>query len=120
MIGIDFVHALADNELLASARRLVDQDNAAAADLLVHLGEIDARRLYLGRAFSSMFAFCLGELGFSEDVAYNRIAVARATRRFPMILELLESDHKADTDEVSVPPQRRPRRSAGAGNDHAT
>src|SRR5437762_8167540 len=24
-------------------------------------------------AFPSMFAFCLGELGFSEDAAYNRI-----------------------------------------------
>ena len=36
------------------------------------------------------------------------------------ILELLESEHKADTDEVTVPPQRRPRRSAGAGPDHAT
>ena len=36
------------------------------------------------------------------------------------ILELLESEHKADTDEVAVPPQRRPRRSSGAGQGHAT
>ena len=36
------------------------------------------------------------------------------------ILELLESDQKADTDEGPVPPKRRPRRTAGAGQDQAT
>jgi len=34
-----------------------------------------------------MFAFCVGELRFSEDVACNRINVARAARRMPVILE---------------------------------
>ncbi len=61
------------------------------AELLVHLGEIDERKLYLDRAFSSMFAFCVGELGFSEDAAYNRIGVARAARRLPVILEAVRS-----------------------------
>jgi len=61
------------------------------AELLVHLGEIDERKLYLDRAFPSMFAFCVGELGFSEDAAYNRINVARAARRMPVILEAVRS-----------------------------
>lgn len=61
------------------------------ADLLVHLAEIDGRKLYLDRAFPSMFAFCVGELGFSEDVAYNRINVARAARRLPAILEAIRT-----------------------------
>jgi hypothetical protein len=38
-----------------------------------------------------MFAFCVGELGFSEDVACNRIDLARAARRMPVILEALRS-----------------------------
>ncbi len=57
----------------------------------MHLGEIDERRLYLDRAFSSMFAFCVGELGFSEDATCNRINVARAARRLPVILEVVRS-----------------------------
>ncbi|HEX9487103.1 MAG TPA: hypothetical protein VF976_08565, partial [Gemmatimonadales bacterium] len=61
------------------------------AALLVHLGEIDERKLYLDWAFSSMFAFCVGELGFSEDVACNRINLARAARRMPVILEAVRS-----------------------------
>jgi hypothetical protein len=38
-----------------------------------------------------MFAYCVEELGFSEDVACNRINVARAARRMPVILEALRS-----------------------------
>jgi hypothetical protein len=38
-----------------------------------------------------MFAYCVGELRFSEDVACNRIGVARAARRRPVILEALRS-----------------------------
>jgi hypothetical protein len=34
--------------------------------------EIDERKLYLERALPSMFEFCVGELRFSEDIAYNR------------------------------------------------
>ena len=36
-----------------------------------------------------MFAYCLEVLNFSEDVACNRIAVARAARRFPVLLAAL-------------------------------
>ncbi len=57
----------------------------------MHLGEIDERKLYLDCAFSSMFAFCVGEFGFSEGAAYNRIMVARAAREMPVILEALRS-----------------------------
>src|SRR5207253_4713310 len=58
---------------------------------LLNLGAIDERKLYLERAFPSMFVFCVGELGFSEDAAYNRIAVARVGRRFPAVIEAMRS-----------------------------
>src|SRR5438093_12942149 len=60
-------------------------------DLLVHLGEVDERKLYLECAFPSMFEFCVGELRFSEDAAYNRIMVARAARRLPAVIEAMRS-----------------------------
>ena len=65
-----------DAELLQTTHLHLQRAQALDAELLLLLGEIDARRLYAERAFSSMFAFCTGELGFSEDVACNRIAVA--------------------------------------------
>ena len=75
------VESLGPSELRSATRELVRSSHVVEAELLVHLGEIDERKLYLDWSFSSMFAFCVGELGFSEDVACNRINVARAARR---------------------------------------
>ena len=83
--------ALTDSELLHSTRLHLQRAHALDADLLLLLGEIDARRLFAERAFPSMFSFCTGELGFSEDVACNRIAVARLARRFPKVLDVVRA-----------------------------
>jgi hypothetical protein len=85
------VESLSSSDLLSATRELVRRSHGVEAALLVHLGEIDERKLYLDWSFSSMFAFCVGELGFSEDVACNRIDIARAARRMPVILEALRS-----------------------------
>jgi hypothetical protein len=85
------VALLSDPDLLVRTHELVDHSQCTEADLLVHLGEIDERKLYLERAFPSMFEFCVGELRFSEDVAYNRLVVARAGRRLPAVIEALRS-----------------------------
>jgi hypothetical protein len=79
------VQSLSSLQLLSATRELVHRCRGTEADLLEHLGEIDERRLYLEGPFPSMFAFCVGEYGFSEDVAYQRIAVARTARRLPIL-----------------------------------
>src|SRR3954465_4807401 len=83
--------SLSDAELLCATREIVSRSHVLEADLLVHLGEIDERRLYPQSRFPSIFAFCVDELGFSEDAAYNRITVARAGRRLPAVLDALRS-----------------------------
>ena len=80
---------LSDQTLLRELRTLVTQDRATTAQLVAHLGEVEARRLYAEAGYPSMFAYCVGELRFSEDGAYRRIQVARTARRFPAILPLL-------------------------------
>jgi hypothetical protein len=85
------VESLSSSDLLSATRELVQTSRGVEAELLLHLGEIDERKLYLDRAFPSMFAFCVGEYGFSEGAAYNRIMVARAARRMPLILEAVRS-----------------------------
>jgi len=82
---------LSSDDLLAATRDLVRKSCRIEADLLLHLAEIDERKLYLERAFSSMFAFCMDELGFSVDATYYRLTVARAGRRFPAILDALRA-----------------------------
>jgi hypothetical protein len=74
---------LGSTQLLARVRELVQRGNAVEAELLAHLAEVDARRLYLEDGCSSMFAWCQRVLHFAESVAYKRIQAARAVRRFP-------------------------------------
>ncbi len=90
-MNTESVAAMGNDELVEATRELVRRSCAVEAELLLHLGEIDQRRLYLDRAFPSMFAFCTRELGFSEGAAYNRISVARAARRLPALIDAVRS-----------------------------
>ena len=80
-----------DHEILARVHCAVLAERHATANLIALLAELDTRRLYLGEGFSSLFTYCTQALHLSEHAAYNRIEAARAARRFPVILDLVES-----------------------------
>ena len=80
---------LSDGELLNEVKRLTSLERQATARLVAALGELDARRLYLGEGCSSLFTYCTQVLHLSEHSAYLRIGAARAARKWPRILELL-------------------------------
>jgi len=82
---------LSDADLLRQLSELVARDRRTTAQLLAHIAEVDARRLYAPTESPSMFAYCVEELHMSEDAAYRRIHVARAARRFPVLFGELES-----------------------------
>src|SRR5438132_221754 len=85
------VETLSGSDLLARTRDLARQSCVVEAELLVHLAEIDERKLYLDCALPSMFEFCVEELRFSEDAAYYRIHVARAGRQMPAIIDAIRT-----------------------------
>ena len=76
---------LSDSTLLGDLATLVARDRATSAEMLAHIAEVDARKLYLPAAYPSMYAYCVGELHFSEQAAFKRIHAARTARRFPAI-----------------------------------
>src|SRR5262245_59739643 len=77
---------VSDAVLLRDLTALVARDRMTTAEILAHIGEADARRLYAGAGYSSMHAYCVGELRLSEDAAFKRIQAARAARRTPELL----------------------------------
>jgi hypothetical protein len=81
--------SLTDRQLLAEVKALVAEERDATARLIASLAELDARRLYLGEGFPSLFAYCTEALHLSEHAAYNRIEAARAARKWPVILQML-------------------------------
>ena len=80
---------ISDDELLRRLSELLQKSRRVESELVAHIGEVDARRLYAREATSSMFAYCTEVLDLSEHEAYLRIAVARASRKHPMLIELL-------------------------------
>ncbi|HEX6463259.1 MAG TPA: hypothetical protein VFZ98_02350, partial [Vicinamibacterales bacterium] len=80
---------LPDSQLLETVHCLAARERAAIAELIAAIAEIDARRLYLGLGYSSMFAFCTARLRLSESAAYARIEAGRLAVRFPLVLDLL-------------------------------
>lgn len=74
-----------DDVLLRDLAELVGRDRIGTAALLAHIGEVDARQLYVSAGYPSMHAYCVEELRLSEDSAYKRIRAARAARQFPAI-----------------------------------
>jgi hypothetical protein len=87
MASVLNVTDMEDDALLSEVERLVKADRALGATLLVHLGEVEVRKLYLARGYSSMFVYCRSALGMSEAEAYLRMRAANVGRKFPLVLE---------------------------------
>jgi hypothetical protein len=81
--------SISDDELLHRLSELLQQSRRVESELIAHIGEVDARRLYAREAFPSMFAYCTEGLKMSEAEAYLRIRAARASRKHPMVLAML-------------------------------
>jgi len=85
------LRSTSNQALLDGLKSLAARGAGLEADLLVHLGEVEARGLALDLGFQSLFSYCVEALHFSESVAFHRITAARAARLFPQILERIRS-----------------------------
>lgn len=81
--------AASDSQLIGQLERLVRADRRLTARLLAHLAEVDARKLYLQHACTSMHVYCVERLHMSDHQAYRRIQAARAARRYPRIFDMV-------------------------------
>lgn len=80
---------LSDSDLRAALAQSAASERAATARLIAVLAEYDHRRLYLGDGFTSLFQFCVAGLHLSESAAFTRIQAARASRKWPVVLQAL-------------------------------
>jgi 5-methylcytosine-specific restriction endonuclease McrA len=82
--------ALSSQDLLDQLHALAAKERCASAHLVAHLAALEARpSVYAAKGYGSLFAYCTEALRLSEDAACNRIDAARASRLFPVILDLL-------------------------------
>ncbi len=93
-----------DTELIQALKNSMAEERKTQARFLSYLAEVDLRRLFLPE-YSSLFQFCVKELGLSEASTCKRIQVARLSRQFPEILEKIASGKLTMTNASLLAPQ---------------
>jgi len=81
--------SLSDQDLLWKVASLAAEARATTVELIVHLAEMDRRKLHRGLGYRSLFEYCLKVLRLSEHAAFNRIEAARLGRLLPGVLDRL-------------------------------
>lgn len=79
-----------DSQVTEALDGAAANERRSAADFIECLEEFDRRQLHLVAGFSSLYGYCQQRLRLSEDAAYKRIELARAYRRHPHLLEMLD------------------------------
>jgi hypothetical protein len=82
---------ISDDEIVRELHRLIRDERHSTVRIIVHLAEVQRRRIHLAAGCPSMYVYGTRNLGLSEHEAYHRILAARAAVRFPVVLEMLEA-----------------------------
>ena len=77
---------LSDKRLLARLDKLTSVEHRVTVSVLLHLNEVDRRKLYLKLGFGSLFEYCTESLRYSSTTAGRRILSALLRRRYPKAL----------------------------------
>jgi 5-methylcytosine-specific restriction endonuclease McrA len=104
---------LSDRHILTRIHELTRHERALTLQVLLHLNEIERRRLHLKQGYSSLFDYCVSALKYSESAAVRRVRAARCVRRFPEVYALL------DANELSVCALSKIARVLSVSNSHA-
>lgn len=77
-------------ELEGRLKDLVMKERKLLHVILEHIKEVDTRKLFLERAYPSMFEYLVKELGYSGSAAMRRLEAARLLREIPSVSEKIQ------------------------------
>src|SRR2546421_9709267 len=80
---------LSDPALVHELDVAVVHERRNTAKVVALIAEVDDRKLYRAYGYPSIYQYCVGRLGLSEDEAYKRMQAAFAAESFPEILDML-------------------------------
>lgn len=82
---------ISNQELALRLEKLSQSERKITHLVLLHIQEMETRKLYASLGFSSMFEYLIKALGYSESSAYRRLQAARLLAEVPEISSKLES-----------------------------
>ncbi|MDZ4677898.1 MAG: HNH endonuclease [Oligoflexia bacterium] len=78
---------LSDETLLRNTKNLVRDEREMLSNILLHLKEIQRRRLFSKEKCGSMYEYAMKELLYTEDQAYRRVQAMELLKEIPEIEE---------------------------------
>ena len=86
-----FLSHVSDDRLIDGLKRLVAKEKKCTHEIVLHLVEVNKRRLFADLGYTSMFDYLTRGLGYSNASAQRRICAARAVAAVPEVYECLEN-----------------------------
>lgn len=96
-----FVKNISDQDLDSRLKLLVSKEREVLSHILIHIAEVDRRKLHLDLAYSSLFEYLTKHVGYSNGSAQRRIDAARLSREIPSVIEDLQSG-KVNLMQISL------------------
>ena len=80
-----------DGEVRRSLEELSRRERKITLEILLHLIEVEKRKIFASAGYGSLFNYCTRGIGYSESAAGRRIRAARCIRDYPEVLALLSA-----------------------------
>lgn len=93
---------LNDFDLISTTKNLVQKEREVTLSVLRHLREIESRRLYAKRGFSSLVKFCIQEFQYSESAAVRRVLAMRLMKDVPEVERKIQKGELNLTNAAKV------------------
>jgi 5-methylcytosine-specific restriction endonuclease McrA len=117
MEQLEIVKRLTNDELVLRVRHCVREDRRVSAQLLAHLGEIEARGLHRDLGYESMFEYAVRLLHMSDSEAGLRLS--QLTTAAPTCLTQSEAVRGAGTSKLNQPTTVAPTARAQSDGDRS-
>ncbi|MBY0316202.1 MAG: HNH endonuclease [Bdellovibrionales bacterium] len=80
-----------NKELVLSFEKSVASERKMTAEIIRYIAEIDRRRLFIEKGFTSLFDYLTREIGYSPGSAMRRIDAARLLQEMPEVIVKFEN-----------------------------
>jgi len=77
------LQTLNDNALLSHVQQIAASERKIYSQIIEALEEIERRKLYLARGYSSLYTFCTDYLKYSQGAAHRRLSSMRLVKNMP-------------------------------------
>ncbi|MFS4459843.1 HNH endonuclease [Bdellovibrio sp. HCB2-146] len=82
--------SVSNSDLISRMEKLVRTERKITHLVLLHIAEIEERRIYAELGFDGMYTYLTRGLGYSEGAAYRRLQSARLLKQVPSVAAKIE------------------------------